>query len=185
MNDRMRCRNCGVQVEGRQASLGLCRRCEQVALKRGEICESCKRPLDGGYPCAFCGKTESQRWHPMGVALLVLLAMVGASGLYLVFAAVGGVRAGLDREPSHNSIGAFVACQAAAEQRLRSPATAEWPSSRASNIEHLGSGRYRVRTHVDAQNAFGAMIRSNVDCAVRFTTQRSWVLDSITMRDRQ
>ena len=41
-----------------------------------------------------------------------------------------------------------------------------------SDVSPLGRGRFRVRSWVDAQNSFGAMIRSRFDCTVDLRNER-------------
>ncbi len=66
------------------------------------------------------------------------------------------------------------------EDILVSPATADWPWQ-AKEINYLGEGRYRVRTYVDSQNRFGAVIRSDVDAVVKWTTGDTWKLESLSV----
>jgi hypothetical protein len=81
--------------------------------------------------------------------------------------------------PSHDKISAYTMCQQFTEDRLKSPSTADWPWGASDATTDLGDGRYRVRTHVDAQNSFGAMIRSQVDCTVRFVGGDKWQLEDL------
>jgi len=57
-----------------------------------------------------------------------------------------------------------VLCEQAVKQRLRAPATADFPFGNATNTEALGGNRYRLRSYVDAQNGFGAKLRNNFVC---------------------
>jgi hypothetical protein len=81
--------------------------------------------------------------------------------------------------PSHDKISAYTMCQQFAEDRLKAPSTADWPWGASDATTDLGDGRYRVRTHVDAQNSFGAMIRSQVDCTVKFVGEGKWQLEDL------
>lgn len=68
--------------------------------------------------------------------------------------------AGRDDDPAD---GARAACRVLVEDRLRAPSSAEF-----SNLAHTGSGdRFTVTGVVDAQNAFGAMVRNTFTCEVR------------------
>lgn len=49
---------------------------------------------------------------------------------------------------------------------LLAPSTAEFPYYEEVPIIWLDSSLYHIRGYVDAQNAFGAMIRINYDCEV-------------------
>jgi hypothetical protein len=44
---------------------------------------------------------------------------------------------------------------------LKAPSTAKFPVIGSSHVTALGNSRYRVSSHVDSQNGFGAMVRSN------------------------
>jgi hypothetical protein len=57
-------------------------------------------------------------------------------------------------------------CHQAAEKRLKAPASAQWHDSEAYQKD-LGKGRSEVQIEVDAQNSFGAMMRTTVDCKTR------------------
>lgn len=63
---------------------------------------------------------------------------------------------------------AFVMCTLFTEDRLKSPSTADFPSSSSSDIRDLGNNIFEVRSYVDAQNSFGATIRRNFYCKVQF-----------------
>lgn len=45
-------------------------------------------------------------------------------------------------------------------QHLRAPSTAKYPSANSANVAKTGDCSFRVVSYVDAQNAFGAMLRS-------------------------
>lgn len=57
------------------------------------------------------------------------------------------------------------------KQRLKSPSTAEFPGlfEKDEHITDLGGGEYQIRSWVDSQNGFGAMIRSRWSCKIIFT----------------
>lgn len=97
---------------------------------------------------------------------LLLLAAVGASsfGLTVLF------NAGESRptttppptpSPCEDSRRAYIASQFYAEDRLKSPSTAEFPTSRLIRVNYIGACQHQVHAYVDAQNSFGAMIRQN------------------------
>ena len=75
---------------------------------------------------------------------------------------------------------AWAMCQELTEERLVSPASAEWPWDNRPHTKHLGAGRFQVKTHVDSQNRFGAMLRAPVNCVVQ-KKGTSWRLESLSM----
>jgi hypothetical protein len=60
---------------------------------------------------------------------------------------------------------AFV-CQDAVRDRLKAPATAEFQAPRNAEIKRYDSGNYEIVSYVDAQNSFGAKLRSPYTCVV-------------------
>jgi hypothetical protein len=66
------------------------------------------------------------------------------------------------QEQCEDKTTAFVMSQSFVKKRLRAPATADFPWSGDSevSIKYLGDCTHEVRAYVDAQNAFGAKIRS-------------------------
>ena len=55
------------------------------------------------------------------------------------------------------------------ENRLKSPSTADFCSYPEATITDLGNNRYRIKGYVDAQNSFGATIRSNFTVTLTLT----------------
>lgn len=54
------------------------------------------------------------------------------------------------------------------EKRLRAPGSAKFSSCHNPGaVQGLGEGKFRVTGYVDAQNAFGALIRNNYVCVLR------------------
>lgn len=75
------------------------------------------------------------------------------------------------------SSAALSMCQDRVKDRLKSPASAEFASRLKSTITKPSSSvqRYYVVSHVDAQNSFGAKLRSSFTCDIEFVGKKdSW-----------
>lgn len=102
-----------------------------------------------------------------GGALVVLVVL----GVFLYFVVSSGSDGGstATKPYQHNALDANVACQLAVEEQLRSPTSARFEPGAMGR--HLGDSRYLVESYVDAQNSFGAQIRSRFTCEVEFDLQ--------------
>ena len=76
--------------------------------------------------------------------------------------------------------GAKITCEALVKARLKAPATAEFPGGYSRFTQDLGNGEYLVRSYVDSQNSFGAMLRQNFTCHVRQTGRYNFDLVELT-----
>jgi hypothetical protein len=71
-------------------------------------------------------------------------------------------------ETTDHTTMAFVICQLYVESMLKAPTTADFPASINSNIRELENNVYEIHSYVDAQNSFGAMIRTPWYCKVQY-----------------
>lgn len=80
-------------------------------------------------------------------------------------------------------VAAFVMCQDPVQNRLRAPSTAKFPTTSDSGVRsvHAGDGRYLVDGYVDAQNGFGAMLRTTWACEIKENANQSWSLLNLTV----
>lgn len=96
-----------------------------------------------------------------GRSKLGIVGKIGGSFLLICFVMM------LFSKPSKPKLDewtAQVSCESAVKQLLKSPSTAEF----SGWIRVLNSdGTYTVTGNVDAQNSFGAMLRSSFSCTVR------------------
>ena len=70
--------------------------------------------------------------------------------------------------------------------RLRAPATADFPGifqGRADHVTRLDGQRYRIRSYVDAQNGFGAQVRTRFTAEVEQTGKDAWRLLSLQLHE--
>ncbi len=67
------------------------------------------------------------------------------------------------------------------KDRLASPGSAKWPSfwERDEHVTALGDKRYRVRSWVDSQNGFGALIRTQYTAVVVDAGFDKWELEAL------
>lgn len=70
------------------------------------------------------------------------------------------------------------ACREAVERKLKAPTTAKFPYYQQFSAYRDGDG-YSVSGYVDAQNSFGAMIRTSFSCQMR-NIGGSWTALAVT-----
>ena len=102
---------------------------------------------------------------------LIIIVLVSGFGIW---------RMSGETEPQKkiNDASAYVQCKNFVRERLRSPATADFPFMEYTSWD-MGNDTWVVKSHVDSQNGLGAMIRSNWHCKVQYvggntSDQRSW-----------
>lgn len=78
---------------------------------------------------------------------------------------------------------AYIVSQDMIANSLRSPSTAEFPSRTQSGVQlsNLGGCIHLISSYVDAQNGFGAIIRSGFVAKVRYSKiERNYRLESLS-----
>ena len=107
---------------------------------------------------------------------------------WILFAAIGVILimlvAGCDTEmreaPRQDALGAYTAAKMYVKERLRSPATADFPWRRAEDVAtFLGDDTYKVVSYVDSQNGFGAVVRMYFVAEVK-GYEYDWTLIDLT-----
>jgi len=81
---------------------------------------------------------------------------------------------------SGDTTGAWVGMTYFVKDRLKSPSSAKFEYAGARNVIKLDNDRYRIRSYVDAQNAFGSPIRMRFEGVVRKTSS-SWALEELNI----
>lgn len=116
--------------------------------------------------------TKNKTWNELsksekftGAVVLTALVALGIWGVATLTSAISGGKApssqGSVVEPAaHTDTEAYIDAQAIVEKTLKSPSTAKFPSSSNAVISRAGESVFNVKSYVDSQNGFGAMIRS-------------------------
>lgn len=63
---------------------------------------------------------------------------------------------------------AFYSSQEYVKQNIKSPSTAKFPPYDKSYVTRFNDSTYVVKSYLDAQNGFGAMLRANYSCIILF-----------------
>jgi len=75
----------------------------------------------------------------------------------------------LSSSASDQKVYAWIAAKDIVEQNLKSPSTAKFCNYSDATIKYVGVDKYQVSGYVDAQNGFGATIRSNFVATLTLT----------------
>jgi len=88
-----------------------------------------------------------------------------------------------DRKSCNDSTMAYIMTQGFVEKRLRAPSTAKFPSHYEIKTVLLGNCRHDVTAYVDAQNGFGAMIRTPYHAVIKYNGNDMWQIESLQMSE--
>lgn len=87
------------------------------------------------------------------------------------------------QEAAQHSNLARVACEEFGRQRLKAPSTAQFLDDPTIDVNYPSRGAYRVSGSVDAQNSYGAMLRSRYECRVYRDGAGNWRLESFDLME--
>jgi hypothetical protein len=79
---------------------------------------------------------------------------------------------------------AIIAVQNNVKGHLKSPATADFPLPNYVKYSYLGDGKFAVSGHVDSQNTFGGVVRSNYSANATKSGpgQFDWIVENLIMK---
>jgi len=174
-----------------------CPECQQHISTLALSCPHCgapQPPTTGHVPQAFDAQQASQpkadnvaRHHASEVRFAkgCVVALVIAVGLFIL--AIASSKSPTsnrsDAKPDRISqrIAAVFACQDRVREALKAPSTASFPSESEANVRDKGSGIAIVISHVDAQNAFGARLRTRWLCEVDVNDWKNPVVQKVVV----
>lgn len=133
-------------------------------------CPSCGKTMkDDGTPCPHCAGSGVVSGPSHRGKLLI-----GLSALLLAPLVIGAIFSGSGDDASRAA--ALTMCRQYVRERLKAPSTATFAGIGESTVNEYSGQEWGVRSHVDAQNGFGAMLRSTFDCTVKFEGDGQWRL---------
>lgn len=77
--------------------------------------------------------------------------------------------------------GAWAYMQLFVEKELKSPKSADFPFGGFRHVTYLGNDRYEVDSYVDAENSFGASIRTRFKGVIK-KVANGWELESLSFK---
>lgn len=80
---------------------------------------------------------------------------------------------------------AYVTCKNAVKSSLTSPRTAKFPFLGLDHVYKVLPDRKTatIRSHVDSENQFGAMIRINFECRLHYLGEGKWVVEKVEAKN--
>ena len=88
-------------------------------------------------------------------------------------------KAASQSQPKVDTLGAWIMAQQFVEGKLKCPSTAKWPCCYDDFTKHIGNHRYEIISYVDAQNGFGAFVRTRFYCVIENIHGSNWKLESL------
>ena len=86
-----------------------------------------------------------------------------------------------------SEVDAYGMAQHFVKDYLKAPGTARFPTmgwDSGISVISLGLNEWNVRAWVDAENSFGALIRNNFTCTLKYVGNDNWQLEKLTLGDQ-
>ncbi len=141
-----------------------CSECSKEVSDKASICPNCGNPIND---IIGVNKEKGSSWGCMKTFFFLLVLFGIGVPVVNWLTSDGKVESST---VNHSELLAFIYAEDCVKSRLKSPSTAKFPNARErkSSTTYKGNGSYEINSWVDSQNGFGATIRSNFTCVVKF-----------------
>lgn len=151
-----------------------CPECGQQISTLAATCPHCGAPQSADPEKLAAGVPAEARRSGPGVGKILGYGCLTVVGAVVVLALLGSLVPESEKSKERErNINAIAACQVAVERRLKSPSTAKFPDGLSSNVSEPSGGVVTVSASVDAQNAFGALLRKRWVCTVNVSDTKN------------
>lgn len=150
---------------------------------RASVCPSCRKKVGSAN-----SKGVARKHFSVGSLLGVMLMLFILMGIFGTI--VGNVKDAKNQRPDEDRMKvAYQASQDFVSRHLKAPSSADFPYYQTSFVKKIkddpkGRPIYRIDAFVDAQNSFGAKIRTNYTCEVLYDSRdegKEWKLISVKL----
>lgn len=129
---------------------------------------------------AGISKEDPEEKKKMGSCAILFLFVLGVIIVIFVVSALMGNNNKDKPKTSGDRWGALVVCQQFVEDQLKAPSTAEFAIMSDSEVANTTGNVWVVESYVDAQNSFGATIRTQFRCEVAWKYGDTYTLVDLT-----
>lgn len=138
-------------------------------------CKTCGQEVSKtATTCPHCGEKNPVNTQVSG-CLGIIVAFFVISFFIGIFS---GSNTGGNSTPKYDEFLAQADCESFVKKNLKAPSSADFAPHRELHITGSGTGPWTVVGYVDAQNSFGAKIRSTFTCTVHYQGDMAY-LDSV------
>lgn len=147
-------------------------------------CKDCKAEISKkAKACPNCGSPTKQKVGCISSLISTIIVL----GLFFL-----GMQTCLDSldeipqvpwEQQDSKATAYRMCADWVKERLKSPSTAKFPGVFDGRLDDIvrTNQRYFIKSYVDAQNSFGAVVRTNWTCSTTQKSEGNWTLNKINL----
>lgn len=153
-------------------TISRCSECGTVVSTTAQTCPTCGAKVNNPTPNSALPFWKRDLFGGNSVKVLI-----GVLVLFFVISKMTGVTS---TNTCEDKTRAWIEAKDFVTMALKAPSTADFASRGESRINYLGDCKHEVMGYVDAQNSFGAKIRSEYDATVQYNKANDrWLLLNI------
>lgn len=155
-------------------------------------CPECGKDVSNkAETCPNCGVEVKNKGSTLANPFIVLCLFISCVLVIVMFVAVSQIYSDMVSTPKNpnawktedNKITAYLMMEDWVKDRLKAPSTAKFPRTTdyQSHTTKLEGNKYQIHSYVDAQNSFGAQIRTYFKGTVQQISEDKWSLISLEL----
>lgn len=155
-----------------------CPACGTSLSPQATTCPNCGHPLKQENAEALPKqKTKEVRG---GIGCVTMLSILGGIAGFGYLVIVGSGPSDPCGTKTEAMISGYTAAQLFMKRKLIVPTSADFQNPTYAEVQKIKCGQWRIRSHVDSQNGFGAQIRTHFTGVVAKQSNGTWIVQTLS-----